>query len=163
MIHKTAIVEDGAIIGEGTKIWHHCHIREGAHIGKNCSIGRNVYIDNGAYIGNNVKIQNNVSIYDGVRIDDDAFIGPHVTFTNDLYPRSFDNGWTPTPTHIKEGASLGAGVVVLCGSTIGRYSMIGAGTVVASDVPAYALFKGQRGYMAGFVEKNGKPKTRVEK
>lgn len=135
-IHPTAEVEPGASIGKGTVVWHLCHIRSGAAIGKNCSFGRNVYVDTGVIIGDGVRVQNNVSIYNGVTIGNKVFIGPHVVFTNDLYPRAYpiSGGWKVTPTLIEEGASLGAGVVVVCGNIVGRRAMVGAGAVVCRDI-----------------------------
>jgi acetyltransferase-like isoleucine patch superfamily enzyme len=150
-IHPTAIVETDEI-GEGTKIWHFAHIREGAKIGKNCNIGKSVYIDTGVYIGNNVKIQNFATIYKGVIIEDDAFIGPAVVFTNDLYPRSFI--WSEDkilPTVVKKGASIGANSTIVCGIKIGEYSMIGAGSVVTRDVPPFGLVYGNPAKLKGFV------------
>lgn len=140
MIHPTAEVEEGAVVREGTKIWHLCHVRKGAFVGRNCSLGRNVFIDSGVLIGDGVRIQNNVSIYNGVHIFDDVFIGPHVVFTNDLHPRAFSGDyWKKGTTIIWRGASLGAGTVVVCGNSIGRYAMTGAGTVVCRDIKPYEL------------------------
>ncbi len=150
-IHPTAIVEEGARIGEGTRIWHFVHIRKGAKIGKNCNIGKGVYIDVNVEIGNNVKIQNFVSIYRGVKIEDDVFIGPHATFTNDLYPRSFNEDWELVPTLVKKGASIGANATIVCGITIGEYAMIGAGAVVTKDVPPFGLVYGNPARLRGFV------------
>jgi len=149
--HPTAIVESLAI-GEGTKIWHFAHVRQGSKIGKNCNIGKSVYIDIGAKIGNNVKIQNFVSVYNGVSIEDDVFVGPSATFTNDLYPRAFiwDEGHV-VPTLICKGASIGANATLVCGITIGEYAMIGAGSVVAEDVPPFALIIGNPGRQKGWV------------
>lgn len=139
MIHHTAEVEDGAIIGEGTKIWHLCHVRRGAVIGRDCSLGRNVYVDTGAVLGNRVRVQNNVSIYNGVTIEDSAFVGPHVVFTNDKRPRAYavDGGWKITPTLVRYRASIGAGAVIVCGFTIGEFAMVGAGAVVCRDILPY--------------------------
>jgi len=133
--HETAIVSDESIIGSNTKIWHFSHIREGCEIGNDVSIGQNVYIDTGVKIGNNCKIQNNVSIYKGVTIEDNVFIGPSVTFTNDLYPEV--GGWDNerlVSTLIKEGASLGANSTIICGISIGKQSLIGAGSVVTKNI-----------------------------
>tara|TARA_X000001036_G_scaffold420760_1_gene441919 strand:+ start:753 stop:1238 length:486 start_codon:yes stop_codon:yes gene_type:complete len=133
--HNTAIISDKAQIGENTKIWHFSHIRENAVIGENVSIGQNVYIDSGVQIGDNCKIQNNVSIYKGVVIEDKVFIGPSVTFTNDLYPEV--EGWNDeriVNTLIREGASLGANSTIICGVTIGVNSLIGAGSVVTKNI-----------------------------
>lgn len=149
--HPTAVVESESI-GEGTKIWHFAHIRKGSKIGKNCNIGKSVYIDIDAIIGNNVKIQNFVSVYKGVTIEDDVFVGPSATFTNDLYPRAFI--WDEdhvSDTLICRGASIGANATLVCGITVGRYAMIGAGSVVAEDVPPFALVLGNPGRQKGFV------------
>lgn len=155
-IHPTAIVDKTAKIGKGTKIWHFVHVRENAEIGKNCILGHSVYIDREVKIGNHVKLENRANIYKGVTIEDDAFIGPHVTFTNDPYPRSFSTNWKIVPTHVKKGASIGAGSIVLCGVTIGEYAMIGAGSVVTKDVPPHALTYGNPAKIKGFVCKCGR-------
>lgn len=150
-IHPTAIVETEDI-GDGTKIWHFVHIREKARIGKNCTIGKSAYIDTGVVIGNNVKIQNFVTIYKGVIVEDDVFIGPAVVFTNDLYPRSFIWGDSKIErTIVKRGASIGANSTIICGTKIGEYAMVGAGSVVTRDVPPYALVYGNPAKLRGFV------------
>jgi len=149
--HPTAIVESESI-GEGTKIWHFAHVRRDSKIGRGCNIGKSVYIDIGAVVGDNVKIQNFVSVYKGVVIEDDVFVGPSATFTNDLYPRAFI--WDEehvSPTRICRGASIGANATIVCGITVGEYAMIGAGSVVAEDVPAYALILGNPGRQKGWV------------
>lgn len=149
--HSTAVIESKEI-GDGTKIWHFVHVREGSRIGRNCNIGKSVYIDTEAEIGDNVKIQNFVSVYKGVKIDDDVFVGPAVTFTNDLYPRSLS--WDEehlVPTMICKGASIGANSTIICGVTVGAYAMIGAGSVVARDVPPYALVFGNPAEIRGSV------------
>ena len=153
--HETAIVEDGAIIGKGTRIWHHAHIRSGCQIGENCNIGKNCYVDDGATIGNDVKIQNNVSVYHGVEIEDDVFVGPSVVFTNDFYPRAFSQNWEATQTLVKKGASLCANSTIVCGNTIGEYATVGAGSVVTKDVPAQALVVGNPARQIGWVCKCG--------
>ncbi|MEM3504794.1 MAG: acyltransferase [Archaeoglobaceae archaeon] len=161
-VHPTAVVEK-AEIGEGTRIWHFAHIRSGAKIGRNCNIGKDVYIDVEVEIGNNVKIQNCVSIYRGVKIEDDVFIGPHVVFTNDLYPRAFSQNWEVRKTIVKRGASIGANSTIICGITIGEYALIGAGSVVTRDVPAFALVYGNPARIRGFVCYCGRPlKGKVE-
>jgi len=156
-IHPTAIVEEGAIIGEGTRIWHFVHIRSGAKIGRNCNIGKDVYIDVGVEIGDNVKIQNGVSIYRGVKIEDDVFVGPYAVFTNDKYPRAFNRDWKVVPTVIKRGASVGANATIMCGVTIGEYAMVAAGAVVTKDVPPHGLVMGNPARLKGFVCYCGKP------
>lgn len=142
-IHESAYVDDGAQIGNGTKIWHFCHVMSGAVIGDRSSLGQNVVVMNGTRIGDNVKIQNNVSIYEGVTLQDDVFCGPSMVFTNVINPRSHVSRKDEyRPTLVKRGASIGANATIVCGSTLGEYSFIGAGAVVARDVPAYALMVG---------------------
>lgn len=150
-VHPTAIVEEDVKIGKNTRIWHFVHVRRGARIGENCNIGKGVYIDKDVEIGNNVKIQNFVSVYHGVKIEDDVFIGPHATFTNDLYPRSFNEDWELVPTLVKRGASIGANATIVCGIVIGEYAMIGAGAVVTKDVPPFGLVYGNPARLRGFV------------
>lgn len=158
-IHPTADVSPKANIGEGTSIWHQSQVREDALIGQNCIIGKGVYIDAGVHIGNNVKIQNYVSVYHGVTIEDGAFIGPHVCFTNDLWPRAINpdgslkaaDDWILSYTSIREGAALGANSTIRCGITIGRWAMIGSGSVVTKDIPDYGLAWGNPAQIHGFV------------
>ena len=158
-IHPTAIVEEGAKIGEGTKIWHHCHVRKDSKIGKNCVLGKSVFVDTGVVIGNNCKLQNRVTVYNGVSIADDVFIGPHVTFTNDLYPRSFNLDWKIIPTKVKKGVSISANSTILCGVTLGKYCLIGAGSVVTHDVLDHALVFGNPARVKGVVCYCGAPIT----
>lgn len=142
-IHESAYVDDGAQIGAGTKVWHFCHVLGGAIIGERCSLGQNVVVMNGTRIGNNVKIQNNVSIYEGVTLEDDVFCGPSMVFTNVINPRSHVSRKNEyQATLVKRGASIGANATVVCGSTLNEYCFIGAGAVIARDVPAYALMVG---------------------
>ena len=155
-IHPTAVVDKSAKIGEGTKIWHFAHVREKARIGKNCVLGHAVYVDRNVKIGNYVKLENRANVYDGVTIEDNVLVGPNVTFTNDMYPRSFSTDWKIIPTLVKKGASIGAGSIVICGVTINEYAMIGAGSVVTQDVPAYALAYGNPARIRGFVCKCGR-------
>ena len=151
-VHPTAIVEEGAEIGEGTRIWHHVHVRQGARLGKNCALGKGVYIDKGVRIGDNVKIQNYVSVYQGVTIEDNVFIGPHTTFTNDPSPRIERFGkWTAAKTVVRKGASIGAGSVILCDLTLGRYCFVGAGSIVQKHVPDHALVYGNPARIHGHV------------
>ena len=150
-IHSTAEVSDRAIIGDGTKIWNLAQVREECIIGEDCIISKNVYIDAYVKIGNRVKIQNNVNVYHGVEVEDDVFLGPSMTFTNDFYPRAFNVDWKITNTFIKKGASLGANVTVVCGNTIGEYAMVGSGSVVTKDVPDYALVVGNPSRQIGWV------------
>ena len=143
MIHSTAIVDEGAQVGEGCRIWHWTHISSGAKIGRNCSFGQNVFVGNDVEIGNNVKIQNNVSVYDAVRLEDNVFCGPSMVFTNVYNPRSEilrKNEYRYTL--VKRGATLGANSTIVCGITIGEYAFIGAGAVINRDVPAHALMLG---------------------
>ncbi len=155
-IHSTADVDPAAIIGEGTKVWNNVQIREKAEIGVGCIVGKSVYIDHTVLIGDRVKIQNGVSIYHGVTIEDDVFLGPHVTFTNDLYPRAFDPEWHVVSTLVKCGASVGANVTIVCGVELGGYSMVGAGAVVTKDVPPHALVLGNPARIVGFVSRMGR-------
>ena len=156
IIHHSAIVDLGAVIGDGTKIWHFSHISSGAKIGRNCTLGQNVYVASSAIIGNRVKIQNNVSVYDSVLIDDDVFCGPSVVFTNILNPRAtIDRKLEYKKTHIKKGASIGANATIICGVVIGEYSLIGAGSVVTKDVLDYALVIGSPARHVGWVSRSG--------
>ncbi len=150
-VHPSAEIIPGAKIGKGTKVWNQAQIRESAIIGENCIIGKSVYIDQNVKIGDRVKIQNGVSVYCGVELEDEVFLGPFSTLTNDLYPRAFDPNWQIYKTLIKKGASIGANATVICGNVIGEYAMVGAGTVVVSDIPAYGLVLGNPGKLYGFV------------
>jgi UDP-2-acetamido-3-amino-2,3-dideoxy-glucuronate N-acetyltransferase len=152
MIHETAIVEEGAQLGEGTRIWHFAHVRKGAKIGKNGNIGKDVYIDTDVIIGDNCKIQNFASLYHGLTVGNNVFIGPHVCFTNDLYPRaSIWNDERLVNTIVKDGASIGANSTIIAGITIGVSAMVGAGSVVTKDVPHHALVFGNPARIHGFV------------
>ena len=152
-VHESSFIDDGAEIGEGTKIWHFCHIQKGAVIGSNCSFGQNVNIANHVRIGRGVKVQNNVSVYEGVELEDYVFCGPSMVFTNDLTPRAkFPKGSVAYKrTIVREGASIGANATVVCGHTIGSWAMIGAGAVVTKDVPDYALMAGMPAQRIGWV------------
>ena len=157
-IHPTASVSEKAQVGEGTKIWHHCQVRENAVIGKTCILGKGVYIDRDVKIGDNCKIQNYACLYRGVSVEDGVFIGPHVTFTNDMYPRShLWNEERVKETRVKMGASIGANATILCGITIGTYAMIGAGSVVTKDVPAHVLVRGNPAEQVTYVCECGHP------
>jgi acetyltransferase-like isoleucine patch superfamily enzyme len=160
-IHPTAHIHPSAIIKRGTKIWHEVQIREGAKIGRNCILGKSVYIGRNVVIGNNVKVENRASLFQGVKIEDDVFVGPHVVFTNDLRPRSFNRDWKIIPTYVKKGASIGANATILCGITIGEYAMIGAGSVVTKDVPPHALVYGNPAKIHGFVCRCGEKLTKI--
>jgi acetyltransferase-like isoleucine patch superfamily enzyme len=150
-VHETAIVEDGAEVGAGTSVWHHAHIRAGARVGKDCVIGKNVYVDIHAEVGDRCKLQNNVSVYHGVHIGDDVFVGPSATFTNDLVPRAFNTEWKVVDTHVLDGASIGANATIVCGVTLGHYSMIAAGATVTKDVADHQLVAGTPARHLGWV------------
>jgi len=155
-VHESSYVDEGAEIGEGTKVWHFCHIMPGAKIGKKCSIGQNVNVGSRAIIGNGVKIQNNVSVYDDVIIEDDVFCGPSCVFTNVINPRAFvERKHEYKKTVVKKGASIGANATIVCGVTIGEYALIGAGSVVTRDIPAYALAFGNPARVRGKVDESG--------
>jgi len=149
-IHQSAEVAKDANIGPGTSVWNNAQIREGARVGAGCNIGKDVYIDTGAVIGDRVKIQNGVSVYRGVTVQDDVFLGPHMTFTNDRYPRAFNTDWQITGTLVKRGASIGANATIVCGHTIGEYAMVAAGSVVTRDVPDYGLVMGNPARLRGY-------------
>ena len=154
--HISAIIDEGAQIGDGTNIWHFCHVMPTAVIGKNCNIGQNVFIDNDVVIGNGVKIQNNVSVYNGVTCEDDVFIGPSVVFTNVLNPRSaIERKNEFKKTVVRKGASIGANASIVCGNEIGQYAMIGAGAVITKPVKAYALVVGNPAKQIGWVSEYG--------
>ncbi len=151
-IHPSAIIDAGAQIGAGTRIWHFCHVMPTAIIGSNCILGQNVYVDNHAIIGNGVKIQNNVSVYHGVVLEDDVFVGPSVVFTNVINPRSFIERKTEFKNIVvKKGATIGANATIVCGLTIGEYALVGAGAVVTKDVQPYALVIGNPARQLGWV------------
>ena len=150
-IHPTAEVHPSAIIGNGTKIWNQAQIRNDAVLGEHCVISKNVYIDERVRIGDRVKVQNNVNVYHGVTIEDDVFLGPSMTFTNDMYPRAFNVDWKITNTLVKKGASIGANATIVCGVTIGEYATVGSGSVVTKDVPTQALVVGNPAKRTGWV------------
>ncbi len=152
--HSTAVIDEGAEIGNNTKIWHFAHIRGGARIGNDCIIGKGCYIDTGVVIGDRCKIQNMVSVYNGVTLEDDVFVGPHAVFTNDLKPRAVGD-WQIVQTLVKKGASIGANATIVCGIEIGSYAMIGAGAVVTKTVPSHGLVVGVPAKLIGYVCKCG--------
>lgn len=154
-VHETAIVENGATIGNHSKIWHFCHVMQ-AQIGENCNLGQNVFVANNVVLGNNVKVQNNVSIYEGVCCEEDVFIGPSAVFTNVINPRSFiERKNEYRKTVVKKGASIGANATIVCGVTIGEYAFIGAGAVITKDVLPFALMKGNPARQDGWMSKAG--------
>lgn len=151
-VHESSYVDDGAVIGEGTKIWHFCHVMAGAEIGAGSSLGQNVVVMSGTRIGNNVKIQNNVSIYEGVELEDDVFCGPSCVFTNVINPRSHvSRKHEYRRTLVRRGSSIGANATIVCGATLGEYAFIGAGAVVTSDVPDFGLMVGVPARRVGWV------------
>jgi UDP-2-acetamido-3-amino-2,3-dideoxy-glucuronate N-acetyltransferase len=155
-IHETAMVDDGAQIGNGTKIWHFCHVMGTALIGENCVLGQNVFVGNKAVLGNNVKVQNNVSVYEGVVCEDDVFLGPSMVFTNVVNPRSAVNRKEEfKETRVKKGATIGANATIVCGTTLGEYCFIGAGAVITKDVKPFALMVGVPARQKGWVSRSG--------
>lgn len=162
-IHPSAEVSESTQIGTGSRIWHQAQIRENVTLGRDCIVGKGVYIDEGVKIGSNCKIQNGVSLYKGVTLEDGVFCGPHCVFTNDLRPRAITpdgnlrgiEDWTVEHTLVKEGASVGANAVIVCGVVIGGWAMIGAGSVVTKDVPEFGLVYGNPARLYGFVCKCG--------
>lgn len=156
--HKSSYIDDNVTIGKNTKVWHFSHIQSGSRIGENCSLGQNVNIGNNVKIGNYVKIQNNVSVYEGVELEDYVFCGPSMVFTNIKIPRSeFPQRGANyyLKTLIKKSASIGANATIVCGLTIGRYALIGSGTVVTKDIPDFSLVVGNPGRIVGKVDKRG--------
>lgn len=155
--HGTAVVDEGVTIGKETKIWHFSHVMSGATIGERCVLGQNVYIGSRGVLGNRVKVQNNVSIYDDVICEDDVFLGPSCVVTNVIDPRAFVERKTEyKPTYVKRGASIGANATIVCGTNLGEYCFVGAGSVVTRDVPAYALVYGTPARQHGWVSRVGR-------
>jgi len=155
-VHPTAVVDEGATIGAGTKIWHFCHVMSGAVIGERCSLGQNVFVGGRARLGANVKVQNNVSIYDCVEIEDDVFCGPSMVFTNVMNPRAHVSRKEEyRVTRVRRGATIGANATVVCGTTLGEYCFVGAGAVVTRDVPPYALVVGNPARRIGWMSAHG--------
>jgi UDP-2-acetamido-3-amino-2,3-dideoxy-glucuronate N-acetyltransferase len=157
-IHPTSVVDAGASIGPGTKIWHFCHVYAGARIGRDCCLGQGGMVAGGAVVGDGCRIQNGVSVYDGVTLEDGVFCGPHMVFTNVRRPRAFlDRSSEFEPTRVRRGATLGAGCVLLPGVTVGRFALVGAGAVVTRDVPDFAEVRGTPARPAGWVGRDGLP------
>lgn len=162
LVHPSAVVEDGAVVGAGTRVWHGSHVRAGSVIGRDCTLGFGVYIDTGVVIGDRCKIQNHVSVYQGLVIEDEVFIGPSAVFTNDLWPRAVSPGWEVVPTRVCRGASIGANATVVCGAEIGPYALVAAGAVVHGDVPGHALVVGVPARLRGWVCVCGRPLARLD-
>lgn len=157
-VHESSYVDDGCEVGAGTKIWHFSHIMPGSKIGEYCNIGQNVVVAANVVLGNNVKVQNNVSIYEGVVCEDDVFLGPSMVFTNVINPRSaIVRKHEYKKTLVKKGASIGANATIVCGYTIGKFALIGAGAIVTKSVPDYALVVGNPGRQKGWVSEYGHP------
>jgi UDP-2-acetamido-3-amino-2,3-dideoxy-glucuronate N-acetyltransferase len=155
-IHPTAVIDEGAVIGDGTAIWHFSHVCAAAVIGNNCSLGQNVLVADKAFLGNNVKVQNNVAIYGGITVEDDVFLGPSCVLTNVTNPRSqVSRKSLYEKTLIKRGATIGANAIIVCGITLGHYCFIGAGAVVTKDIPDYGLVLGNPGKLSGYMSRHG--------
>lgn len=155
-VHDSAYVDEGCVIGAGTKVWHFCHLMRGCTLGENCNIGQNVVIAEGVTLGNGCKVQNNVSIYQGVTCEQDVFLGPSMVFTNVLNPRAAVSRKAEyRPTLLRRGVTVGANATIVCGHTLGEYCMIGAGAVVTKDVPPYALMAGVPAKQMGWVSRHG--------
>ena len=162
-VHESSYIDEPCEIGAGTKIWHFCHLLKNCRVGCNCNIGQNVSIASDVVVGNNVKIQNNVSLYTGVILEDDVFCGPSCVFTNVTNPRSqILRHHLYEKTLVRRGASIGANATIVCGSVIGRYAFIGAGAVVASDVPDYALMLGVPARQRGWMSRHGQRLTQTD-
>ncbi|WP_421774288.1 acyltransferase [Gracilimonas sp.] len=155
-VHETAVIDDGAVIGKGTKIWHFTHVMPDAELGENCNLGQNVVVSPKVKLGRNVKVQNNVSIYTGVICEDDVFLGPSMVFTNIVNPRSaVVRRDEYVETQVRKGASIGANATVICGNELGKYCLIGAGAVITKPVPPYALMVGNPAKQIGWVSEYG--------
>jgi len=151
-VHPSSCVDDGCVVGAGTKIWHFCHVMPGARLGRGCSLGQNVMVGPGVVLGDGVRVQNNVSLYEGVELGDFVFCGPSVVFTNVRFPRAeFPRRDAFLPTRVRRGATLGANATVVCGVEVGAYALVGAGAVVTRDVPAHALVVGAPARRVGWV------------
>lgn len=154
--HPSAIIDEGAEIGEGSKIWHFCHLMPGCVLGKNCNLGQNVFVATGVQLGDGAKVQNNVSLYTGIICEANVFLGPSMVFTNVINPRSgIERKSEYKTTYVEEGVTIGANATIVCGVRLGKYSFIGAGAVVTKDVPAYALMVGTPGRIVGYMSEYG--------
>ena len=156
-IHPTAEISAEASVGAGTSVWHQGQVMKGASIGCDCNLGKGVFVDVGVNIGDRVKIQNGVSVYRGVTVADECFLGPNMVFTNDMYPRAMNHSFEVVSTQVEHGASIGANATIVCGTILGRYSMVAAGSVVTKDVPPYTMVRGNPARPAGYVCSCGKP------
>jgi UDP-2-acetamido-3-amino-2,3-dideoxy-glucuronate N-acetyltransferase len=155
-IHESAVVDEDAVLSVGVKVWHFCHVMTGARLGAGSSLGQNSFVAKGVITGSNCKIQNNVSLYEGVTLGNDVFLGPSCVFTNVINPRSAVNRrGSYAPTHVQDGASIGANATILCGTTIGRHAFVGAGAVVLSDVPPHAIVVGNPARQVGWMSPHG--------
>jgi len=159
--HDTAVVEPDAIVGDGTKIWHHAHVRGGAVIGRDCTLGKNVYVGGMARIGDRVKVQNNVSVYDGVTLEDEVFVGPSAVFTNDRHPRAVGD-FELVPTVVRHGASVGANATIVCGIEIGQWALVGAGAVVTHSVAPHEVVVGNPARRIGWACRCGRIASRAD-
>jgi len=155
-IHESAVVDDGAVLCDGVKVWHFCHVMSGTRLGAGSSLGQNSFVASGVVIGKNCKVQNNVSLYQGVTLGDNVFLGPSCVFTNVINPRSAVNRRDAyAPTNIQDGVSIGANATILCGTTIGKHAFVGAGAVVLNDVPPYAIVVGNPARQTGWMSPHG--------
>lgn len=161
-IHPSALIEEGAHIGDHCKIWVNVQIRRGAHLGDRCNVGKDCFVDEGVRIGEACKIQNGVSLFRGVSLGRDVFVGPNACFSNDRVPRAFNFEWKITETHVSQGASIGANATIVCGVHLGEYCMVGAGAVVTKDVPPYGLVVGNPARLIAYVDKDGNRVKDVE-
>lgn len=156
VVHPTAVVDEGAVLGDGTKVWHFCHVCAGAVLGRGCVLGQNVYIGTGVHIGDRVRLQNNVSVYEGVELENDVFCGPSCVFTNVRGPRAdVSRAGAFERTRVRFGATIGANATIVCGTTVGRHAFVAAGAVVTRDVPDYGLVLGVPAELDGWVGRHG--------
>jgi UDP-2-acetamido-3-amino-2,3-dideoxy-glucuronate N-acetyltransferase len=161
-VHRTAVVDRGARVGSGTKIWHFCHVMAGARVGADCVLGQNVFVAATAVVGDGCRIQNNVSIYDGVVLEDDVFVGPSAVFTNVRNPRaSVSRRQESEKTYVGNGATIGANATIVCGTRVGQYAFVAAGAVVTRDVPAHAVVAGVPGRRTGWICRCGATISRI--